>query len=798
MLVLKGIVKNYVVAGQPFPALRGVDLSFRNNEFVSILGPSGCGKTTMMNIIGGLDRYTAGDLIVDGKSTKNFTESEWDSYRNATIGFVFQTYNLISHLSVLDNVEMSLRLSGVGQKERRKRAMDVLVEVGLKDHVFKRPNQLSGGQMQRVAIARALVNNPKILLADEPTGALDTTTSGQILDLIKKISKGRLVIMVTHNSELAAMHSDRIVKLLDGRVVDDTRPEVVDSEATGKLMTKRTTMPFSTALKTSANNLLTKKGRTLITSLAGSIGIIGIALVLSISQGMTTYVGTLQSDTLAGFPISIPTSIPSFGPPTAVQESQDDFPDVNTPITSFSAGQQQLSTNRFTQEFIDYLDDMNPDYYNAITYTRAMPMNILTVTSGNTTIVRSFGGGGNFAFSRNLYEMPSNESFIRSQYDLLKGRMPTQKDELILVVDKQNRIDKSFFDNYGITLAESGLNLDHVISTDPTINPFQIRWIPNNLLFGVNQQESQTTGRTIYSRNDAQTILTNNGLNNQSLLSLKVVGVLRVKPTASGEILTPGLAFTSDLTEFVYNDSIQGTKNSTIVQEQMTTAWNATTNLGYNVETNLTINSALNFTARLRQIGGDIVPVSAQIYPSSFENKDFIKAYINGYNYDGNTPLREELDMIVYSDLAENITSTITDLINTIAIVLTAFASISLLVSSIMIGIITYVSVIERTKEIGIMRSLGARKKDIARIFNAETILIGFVSGVLGVTITLLLNIPINIIILNLIEVANFTELSPLYATGLVLLSTFLTLLAGLIPSGIAARKDPVIALRTE
>jgi putative ABC transport system permease protein len=797
MLVLKGIVKNYVVAGQPFPALRGVDLSFRNNEFVSILGPSGCGKTTMMNIIGGLDRYTAGDLIVDGKSTKNFTESEWDSYRNATIGFVFQTYNLISHLSVLDNVEMSLRLSGVGQKERRKRAMDVLIEVGLKDHVFKRPNQLSGGQMQRVAIARALVNNPKILLADEPTGALDTETSGQILGLIKKISKGRLVIMVTHNAELAAMHSDRIVKLLDGRVVDDTRPEVVDSEATGKLMTKRTTMPFSTALKTSANNLLTKKGRTLITSLAGSIGIIGIALVLSISQGMTTYVGTLQSDTLAGFPISIPTSIPSFGPPAAAQESEDDFPDFNTPVTPFSAGQQQVSFNRFTQEFIDYMDDMNPELYNAITYTRAMPMNILTVTSGNTTVVRSFGSGGAFAFSRNLYELPNNESFIRSQYDLLKGRMPTLKDEMILVVDKQNRIDRSFFDSYGITVNEGGLNLDHLISTDPTINPFKIRWIPNNLLFSVNAGES-TPERTLFQRNDAQTILANNGQNNQSLLPLKVVGVLRVKPSASGEILTPGLAFTSALTDFVYNDPIQGTKSSTIVQAQ-TNAFNTTTKIGYNVESNLTINTSLNFTARLRQIGGDIVPVSAQIYPSSFENKDLIKAYINRYNYDGNTPNFDDvLDMIVYSDLAENITSTITDLINTIAIVLTAFASISLLVSSIMIGIITYVSVIERTKEIGIMRSLGARKKDIARIFNAETILIGFVSGVLGVTITLILNIPINIIILNLIEVSNFTELSPLYATGLILLSTFLTLLAGLIPSGIAARKDPVIALRTE
>jgi putative ABC transport system permease protein len=797
MLVLKGVVKNYVVAGQPFPALRGVDLSFRNNEFVSILGPSGCGKTTMMNIIGGLDRYTDGDLIVDGKSTKNFTESEWDSYRNATIGFVFQTYNLISHLSVLDNVEMSLRLSGVGQKERRKRALDVLIEVGLKEHVYKRPNQLSGGQMQRVAIARALVNNPKILLADEPTGALDTNTSGQILELIKKIAKGRLVIMVTHNPELAEKHSDRIVKLLDGRVVDDSRPEVIDSESSGKLMTKRTTMPFSTALKTSANNLLTKKGRTLITSLAGSIGIIGIALVLSISGGMNTYVGNLQSDTLAGFPISIPASIPAFGPPAAAQDSEDDFPDFNTPVTPFVAGQQQVHANRFTQEFIDYLSLMNPAYYNAITYTRSMPMNILTVTSGNTTLIRSFGSGGNFAFSRNLYEMPSNEAFIMSQYDLLKGRMPSQKDELILVVDKQNRIDRSFFEAYGITVGDQGLNLDQLISEDPIVNPFNVRWIPNDLLFSVDEDASLATGRTLYARNDVQTILANAGQNNQQLLPLKIVGILRVKPTASAEILTPGLAFTSSLTEFVYNDSIQGTKSSAIVLEQLN-AWNPNTNLGYNVETNLTINTALNFTARLRQIGGETVPVSAQIFPSSFENKDLIKAYINGYNYDGQTPLRADLDMIIYSDLAENITSTITDLINTIAIVLTAFASISLVVSSIMIGIITYVSVIERTKEIGIMRSLGARKKDIARIFNAETIIIGFVSGVLGITITLILNVPIDIVIKNLIQVENFTSLSPIFAGGLVILSTVLTLLAGLIPSNIAARKDPVIALRTE
>ncbi len=795
MLVLKGIVKNYFVAGQPFPALRGVDLSFRNNEFVSILGPSGCGKTTMMNIIGGLDRYTSGDLIVDGKSTKNFTESEWDSYRNATIGFVFQTYNLISHLSVLDNVEMSLRLSGVGQKERRKRALDVLIEVGLKDHVHKRPNQLSGGQMQRVAIARALVNNPKILLADEPTGALDTNTSGQILDLIKKIAKGKLVIMVTHNAELAAAHSDRIVKLLDGRVVDDTRPEVIDSETSGKLMTKRTTMPFTTALKTSANNLLTKKGRTLITSLAGSIGIIGIALVLSISEGMNIYVGSLQSDTLAGFPISIPQSITAFGPPAAVRDSENDFPDPNTPITQYEAGQVQLHNNKIDDQFLDYLTGMDASYYNAITYSRSMAMNLMVTTSTNTNIIRSAGSGGQFAFARNFYELPNNEAFIRTQYDILNGRYPQEKDELVLVVDKQNRIDESFFSFYDIN-ANEGIDLNDIVSEDANEGLFKIKWIPNNLYYQIDQDQS-TEERPIYETNDVQGVFDADTSNESTLLPLKVVGILRVKPSASAELLNAGLAYTSALTDYAYEDVTNGAMDSEVVQDQLN-GFNSETNLGYYVIGGTAINSLSVYQQRMRQIGGDMTPVSAQIFPSSFESKDLIKAYIDAYNYDGTTALRDELDMIRYTDLAANITSTITDLINTIAIVLTAFASISLVVSSIMIGIITYVSVIERTKEIGIMRSLGARKKDIGRIFNAETIIIGFVSGLLGITITLALNIPINIIILNLIDIPNFTSLSPVYASGLVVLSTFLTLLAGLIPSGIAARKDPVIALRTE
>ncbi|MGA0097721.1 MAG: ATP-binding cassette domain-containing protein [Bacilli bacterium] len=786
MLVLKEIVKNYVVAGQPFPALRGVDLSFRNDEFVSILGPSGCGKTTMMNIIGGLDRYTSGDLIVDGKSTKNFTESEWDSYRNATIGFVFQTYNLISHLSVLDNVEMSLRLSGVGAAERRKRALDVLIEVGLKDHVYKRPNQLSGGQMQRVAIARALVNNPKILLADEPTGALDTNTSGQILELIKKIAKGRLVIMVTHNAELAQAHSDRIVKLLDGRVVDDSRPEMVDTGTSGKLMTKRTTMPFTTALKTSANNLLTKKGRTIITSLAGSIGIIGIALVLSISEGMNTYVGTLQSDTLAGFPITITPTIRQFGPPDTANPSEFDFPDT-TVVTEYNSRPDE-HTNNISQEFVDYLEAMPSQYYNALTYSRAMAMRLVSRTSGGGYKLLSSTGGGTFAFARTFYEMPNNIDFIAGQYDVLAGRLPdlTQTNEMVLVVDVRNRIDQGLFDDYGLDIG-AGLNFETIVGEN---SPFNVKWIPNDVLFQQGTLGDKTRFSIPFNQEQAM-------FDNPKALALNIVGILRVKPSASAEVLSPGIAYSPALTSYAFADEEVGALNSEIVQAQVD-IWENHDNPYLVTGTLNEFESEADYQLALKSIGGSTLPVGVQIYPSTFDNKDLIKAYIDAFNYLEDETRKPIEEVIIYTDLAENITSTITELINTIAIVLSAFASISLVVSSIMIGIITYVSVIERTKEIGIMRSLGARKKDIARIFNAETIIIGFVSGVFGIVITLILSIPIDLIILDLIEVANFTSLSPIYAIGLISLSTILTLLAGLIPSGIAARKDPVIALRTE
>jgi putative ABC transport system permease protein len=578
------------------------------------------------------------------------------------------------------------------------------------------------------------------------------------------------------------------VRLLDGRVVNDSRPEVVDSESSGKLMTKRTTMSFGTALKTSANNLLTKKGRTLITALAGSIGIIGIALVLSISEGMNIYVRALQSDTLAGFPITVTPSIRQFGPPDIANPSDLDYPDT-TIITEYNSAPPE-HRNNISDEFVDYLQAMPNEFYNAITYSRAMSMRVISRTSndGYNLVSSTTLGGNPFAFVRNFYELPNNEQFILSQYDVLAGTFPTsdQKDKLVLVVDIRNRIDEGFFNRYGIDNS-SGLDFNQIVGSNSVFN---LRWISNNQLFFRNDLGDKVRYQI---SNDYETMYS------QSELPLEIAAVIRVKPSASAQLLIPGLAYSRALTTFAYEDPVVGSLASNIVVSQQE-VWANTTTPPYNIlGSSLTeFASEKEYENTLKEMGGLTTPVGVQIYPSSFENKDAIKRYIDKYNYDEAGNRRPIEEVIIYTDLAENITSTITDLINTITIVLTAFASISLIVSSVMIGIITYVSVIERTKEIGIMRSLGARKKDIARIFNAETIIIGFVSGVLGVLITLLLNIPIDIIIFNLIDVGNFTSLSPFYASGLVFLSTFLTLLAGLIPSGIAARKDPVIALRTE
>lgn len=767
MLQLIGIKKAYVLAGKPFPALKGVDLEFKENEFVSILGPSGCGKTTMLNIIGGLDRYSSGDLLIEGKSTKNFKDQDWDAYRNATIGFVFQTYNLISHLSVLDNVEMSLRLAGVTAKERKERAKTVLIEVGLEDHIYKKPNQLSGGQMQRVAIARALVNNPKILLADEPTGALDSETSKQIMQLIQKISKDRLVIMVTHNAEIANRYSDRIIHLLDGLVTDDSRPADLNKEAkTEKLLNQKTSMSYGTAIKTSFKNLLTKKGRTIITAIAGSIGIIGIALVLAISNGMTEYTSNLQSDTLAGFPITIDQTVFRFGPPEEVTNPRPDLEfiddDVFYPYNEESSLTQHQ--NVISPAFVDYLENLDNSLYNSISYARGIALNLINESDSGGYIKIPTSSSGNPFFGGTSYfnEMPNNEVFIQSQYDVLYGAYATSYDQVVLIVDERNRVDLALLENLGISIE------DEYQSSDLIGRTFKV--VLNDVYY-------QENAGIFIPRTDYESMYLDN-----SSITLTIAGILRVKEEASSEILSTGIGYTTLLTDHL----LEIEKDSMVV-----TAQAASPNI--NVLSGMPFNLQITYDQVMRLIGGDDTPTGIQIYPVSFDDKDEIKAYIDAYNV-GQT----EANQIIYTDLAESISSTIQGLINTITIILTSFAAISLIVSSVMIGIITYVSVVERTKEIGIMRSLGARKKDISRIFNAETLLIGFTAGIFGIVFAYILIIPINVIVENFIDETGFASLLVTHAFALVVLSTTLTLVAGLFPSRIAAKRDPVVALRTE
>lgn len=770
MLELKNITKDYVVGNQVVPALRGISLKFRKNEFVSILGPSGCGKTTTLNIIGGLDRYTNGDLLIDNKSTKSFKDQDWDAYRNNVIGFVFQNYNLISHLNVLDNVEMALSLSGINAKERKERATQVLIEVGLKDHFYKKPNQLSGGQMQRVAIARALVNNPKILLADEPTGALDSKTSSQIMDLIQQISKDRLVIMVTHNKKIAEKYSDRIIQLLDGEVLNDTNgvnDKIV--KPTETLISGRTSMSFYQAVKSSFKNLFTKKGRTAITAIAGSIGIIGVALVLGISTGMTDYVSELETDTLAGFPITVDQAVytDQFGPGNGdggdIFGETTEFTDEALIFSTDSDAESIIHSNIISDDFISYLETMDNSLYNSISYTSAITMNIVAETSnGAYTLVALDTGFSIFGKSSVFNEMPSNDEFVLSQYDILNGNYPTEYNEVVLVVDSENQIEVDTLEALGFTIDEEYAFSDFIGE--------EFKVVPNNVFY------KEIMGVYLPST-DYETMY-----NNENSVTVKIVGIVRVNEDATSEVLSEGIGYLPSLT----NHMLALAADSDIVTSQIATPET-------NVLTGQAFNEQFTYDYVMQTIGGDSTPTGVQIYPTSYESKDAIKEYLDAYNVDKN-----EEESIVYSDLAETIGSTISSLISTITIILTAFAGISLVVSSIMIGIITYVSVIERTKEIGIMRSLGARKKDISRIFNAESLLIGLTSGIIGVVVYYILQGPVNIIIGNLVDIEGFANLPLLYAAGLVALSSGLTLISGLFPSSIAAKKDPVIALRTE
>jgi len=781
MLKLTNISKDYMVGETPTHALIDINLEFRQNEFVSVLGPSGCGKTTLLNIIGGLDHYQKGDLLIDGFSTKEFVDSEWDAYRNSTIGFVFQNYNLISHLSVLDNVEIALTLSGVSRSERLVRARKVLKDVGLEDQIYKRPNQLSGGQMQRVAIARALVNNPRILLADEPTGALDSKTSIPVLDLLKKISEDRLVIMVTHNVELAEMFSDRIIKLLDGEVVEDSSVfiEEVKSSRPTKLKNKKISMSFLTALKSSFKNLVSKKTRTIITAVAGSIGIIGIALVLAISYGMTSYVNSMQSDTLSGFPLTINRTVNitndmlsrpanELNNITDGNASTSDFPTDGILYSYDSAANSSAHTNLISQDYLDYLSELDTSLYNSISYSHGIALNVISQTSSGGYILVDDGSSSSaysMYFSNNyISEIPNSPDFILTQYDLLgeNSHYPTTQNEIVLIVDKQNRIDIGLLDAFGIN-----------VSTEFTLDDFigmSFSVIDNNDFYTQN-------GSVFAASNDYEAMT-----QSANTITITIVGVMRVKESASSELLSTGIGYTTMLTD----QALANAQASDIVAAQLASP-------SINVLTGLAFNQLVTYQSVMQVIGGDTLPTGIQIYPVSFESKDAIKSYLDAYNTDLNGT-----DQIIYSDLAETISGTISTLISTITLILSAFAAISLIVSSIMIGIITYVSVVERTKEIGILRSIGARKKDISRIFNAETIIIGFTAGAIGILLSLILIIPINFFISRALGMNNFASLPIYYALGLIGVSMVLTFVAGLIPSKIAAHKDPVEALRTE
>lgn len=859
MLELKGIVKDYVAGDTVVHALKGVNLAFRKTEFISILGPSGCGKTTMLNILGGLDKYTDGDLIINGKSTKHFTASDWDAYRNRCVGFVFQSYNLISHLSILANVEMALTLSGISRQERITRAKEALEKVGLGDIVHKRPNQLSGGQMQRVAIARAIVNDPEIIMADEPTGALDSKTSVQIADLLKEISKDKLVVMVTHNDTLAEDYSTRIIRMKDGEIIGDTDPyeappyvptqaelelekmleefpvpeqgelddkvflkEVKKAEnKRDKIIKKqerkmanerkaelnKTSMGPITALKLAFKNLMTKKGRSIMVSVASSIGIIGVALVLAVSNGFSGYMHRLETDTLSGFPISVmqyTTDVESLMNANMSQTEipYDKFPDDGK-LNVYEQKQMLLHYNKITEDYVKYVHDIDRSLVNDISYTYGMSMNILSkngdkyskVNTASADMISSMMGMSSGGYWQ---ELLPNKKFIETQYQVIEGNYPSlvRKEDgtfdIAVVVDQYNRISTTALEQLGLSVNDiTNATLGELIGKE-------LRWIPNDEWYQkVNSKDYyEVKGFENYAK------MYENGI------VLKVSGVLRVNETTPVSLYNSGIVYPTCLTDFVRENSkasrigIDQMKGNRVVLPASMLPSGIKLSPGsiipsgeFTIE-GVTFSGAQLKEMLLQSIGAGTVPTGISIYPASFESKDDIVKYLNAYNDD-----KSEKEKVLLFDAAAIATSTMSMLINTISIVLVAFAAISLVVSSLMIAIIMYTSVIERTKEIGILRSLGARKKDISRLFNAETIAIGFFSGLLGVIVAVILSFPLNAVLVGLaggMVVGTLVALSPLSGFVLILVSMLLTFVAGYVPAVLASKKDPVKALRTE
>ena len=892
MLELNRIVKNYKVGDTEIHALKGVSVKFRENEFVSVLGPSGCGKTTLLNIIGGLDQYTSGDLIINGKSTKQYKDKDWDTYRNHSIGFVFQSYNLIPHQNVLSNVELALTLSGVSKAERRKRAVEALEKVGLGDQLNKKPNQMSGGQMQRVAIARALVNEPDILLADEPTGALDSETSLQIMELLKEIAKDKLIIMVTHNPELAEKYSTRIIRLLDGEVIDDTLPydgapfdgtEETKKESAEKpaVVKKKASMSFWTALSLSMNNLMTKKGRTFMTAFAGSIGIIGIALILSLSSGAQDYIDSVQEETLSSYPLTIEgTSIDMTTMMTTMmsmaQGNGEEFDEgkiypQNVMTTMMEAMFAEISSNDL-ESFKVFLESGESDIQNLVSdikYSYSTPLTVYKAdTSDGIYRVNPISIYDNMGLSHmtemthmaenpmlstfNMWrELISKEDILNSQYEVLAGRMPENYNEVIFVVNKYNQVTDYTLYSLGI-LDDSELS-DAVqrtidgetveeINTVKSIDFDQILGLKFKLFINPDYYAEENG---VWVDKSEDSIFMTEQINNSE--EIEIVGIVRPSDNTAASSEIGSIGYKSELMTHLINkvndseivkkqkenpdvDVFTGIEFPTEEEEEqspMTMEDIQAYIMTLDPETQQTVMGQLAqaqemgmteeqiaqaFSEQLAEPSTDATydgnlallgvsdlanPSSINIYPKDFESKELITDIIDDYNKRMDDAGKDEM-CIQYSDIMGIMMNSVTTIIDAISYILIAFVAISLVVSSIMIGIITYISVLERTKEIGILRSIGASKRDISRVFNAETLIVGFAAGAIGIIVTLLLNIPINMIITHLTDVHDLCHLPPVGGAVLVVISMALTLIAGLIPSRVAAKKDPVTALRTE
>ncbi len=769
MLQIKNVKKSYTTGTFIQHALKGVSLDFRKNEFVAILGPSGSGKTTLLNIIGGLDRYDDGDLVINNKSTKKFKDTEWDAYRNNCIGFIFQSYNLISHITVLENVEMGMTLSGVSAKKRRKKALEVLDRVGLKEHAHKKPNQLSGGQMQRVAIARALANDPDIILADEPTGALDSKTSVQIMELISEIAKDKLVIMVTHNPELAKNYATRVIELKDGELISDSNPIKEEEKNNKKFNIKKTAMNFRTALNLSFNNIKTKKGRTLLTAFASSIGIIGIALILALSNGFDIQIDKFERNTLSSLPIIISEQ--------SMELTEEKMAEINNDTTSdldsYSseeyvyptkpATETFMHTNLFDKDYIDYIEKIDNNLISGISYTRATALNVIGNVNGTYMQVPT-NMGVFVSIPRKLDESSTN-GVIEDNYDILAGRIPENKNEIILVIDSKNRISTDILSYFNLDASEEKIKFDDILNKELklVLNNDYYKQVGDFYTLNTNYEE-------LYNSENSET--------------LKIVGIGRGR---EGNMLVAsgyGLGYTEDLVNYV----IEKNKDSDIVKKQSDVDYNVLTGSKFTGD-----DAESEKRNMLSYLGADIIPLAISIYPKDFDSKDEIISYLDKYNES-----KSDEEKIIYTDMGQMISSLSGSIMSAITVVLIAFSSISLIVSSIMIGIITYISVLERTKEIGVLRALGARKKDIRRVFNAETFIIGICSGTLGIIIARILVIPANIIIRNLTDLKDVAQLNPVHAILLIVISVLLTVIGGAIPARVASRKDPVESLRSE